>query len=180
MKSQYRDIQSFKFFNSKLMVFAFFIALFLIPNTGFTQDGMTTVIFVRHAEKGFDEGGDPDLTEAGLKRAKKLAQILNVQTIDRIFTTPFKRTNQTVQPIADVKGIKIEEYNPFKIEEAVELISNSKGQTLLFSGHSNTIPILINKLLGKDELRLIDDDEYDNLFVLTLVNNQAKLITLKY
>lgn len=156
------------------------LALLMVVNVAVAQEGMTTVIFVRHAEKGFDEGGDPDLTEVGIERANNLARILSAQQIDKIYTTPFKRTLQTVQPVAEKKGVDIEEYNPFKIEETLDIIAKAKGQTLLFSGHSNTIPVLINKLLGNDDFEMIDEREYDNLFVLTLANNQAKLIKLKY
>lgn len=144
------------------------------------QDSITTVIFVRHAEKEFDESGDPELTQEGRKRAQLLAEMLSAQKIDKIYSTPFKRTIQTVQPLADNKGIKIEEYNPFKIEESIELIKNANGQSLLFSGHSNTIPVMINKILGKDEFKMIDENDYSNLFILTLVNNQVNLIHLKF
>lgn len=180
MIRQIHDLQLLKIRSLRSLILIILLAVTSIANVSIAQQGITTVIFVRHAEKGFDEGGDPNLTEVGIERANNLASILAAQQIDKIYTTPFKRTHQTVQPVAEKKGIDIQEYNPFKIEEALDIIAKSEGQTLLFSGHSNTIPVLINKLLGNDDFEMIDEGEYDNLFVLTLANNQAKLIKLKY
>ncbi len=146
------------------------------------QDLPTTVILVRHAEKAFDEGGDPNLTEEGQERAKELARMLESQSVDQIYSTPFKRTMQTVKPLADSKKLEIVEYNPFKLEETIELIKNATGgQTLVFSGHSNTVPVMVNKLLGKESFPMIDESVYDNLFIISFTEfGKGKVTHLKF
>ena len=144
------------------------------------QQNSTTIILVRHAEKGFHESGDPDLTESG-QRAKELVRVLEKQRIDAVYSTPFKRTRQTVEPLATNRGLSIEEYNPFKLEETIELIKASTGRVLLFSGHSNTVPVMLNLMKGKDVYKMLDEKSYDNLFIVTFRDvTNAEIIHLKY
>ena len=156
-------------------------ALILFSTCTMAQSELTTVILVRHAEKGVDEAGDPDLTELGIKRAKELVRVLQDQPIDAIYSTPFKRTRQTVAPLAEAKALEIEDYNPFKMEEVVDLIANSKGKTLVFSGHSNTTPALINQIIKEDKFKSLDESDYDNLYIVTFSElGNAKVTVLEF
>jgi 2,3-bisphosphoglycerate-dependent phosphoglycerate mutase len=142
---------------------------------------LTTVILVRHAEKGFDEAGDPELNEKGIIRATELNRILRNQPLDAIYSTEFKRTRQTVALLAAEKGLEILDYNPFKIEEVMEIIKNAKGKTILFSGHSNTTPIIINKIIDKEQYQSLDETDYDNFYIVTFTEiGNAKVIELEY
>src|SRR3982750_35353 len=58
------------------------------------------VVIVRHAEKAANGGNDPDLSSAGRARADTLARILKDSAITAIFTTEFKRTQETAAPTA--------------------------------------------------------------------------------
>jgi len=139
---------------------------------------ITTIILVRHAEKGFDEAGDPDLTSEGKIRAQELARVLQFTSIDAIYSTPFKRTQQTVEPLAGDNDLEIQTYNPFKLNEIKELIDKHKGQTLVFSGHSNTTPVILNKLTGKDTYRQLDDGDYDNLYIVSYQEDKNATVTV--
>ncbi len=142
---------------------------------------MTTIILVRHAEKGFDEAGDPDLTEEGEKRANELQRVLKDTEIDFIYSTPFKRTKQTVKYLAESRDLEVLDYNPFKLDDVIGIINDNKGKTILFSGHSNTTPVILNKLVGEDRYRQLDDKDYDNLYIVTyLSSEQAKVVSLEY
>lgn len=155
--------------------------IILSISAGFSQQRSTTVILVRHAEKAFDESGDPDLTEAGKKRAMELVRVLKDQRVDAIYTTPFKRTLQTIEPLAADKDITIEEYNPFKLEETMEVIRTSTGRVLVFSGHSNTVPVMLNQMLGADNYKMLDEKTYDNLFIVTFEDvGKAEVVQLKF
>lgn len=163
---------------NKLIIF---FALILFSTSAMAQSELTTVILVRHAEKGVDEAGDPDLTKSGIERAKELVRVLQGQPIDGIYSTPFKRTRQTVAPLAEAKQLKIEDYNPFKMQEVVDLISNSKGKTLVFSGHSNTTPAIINQIIKEDKFKSLDESDYDNLYIVTFSElGNAKVTVLEY
>ncbi len=158
-----------------------FLLLMLGFYNGFAQHDQTTVILVRHAEKGFDEGGDPSLTEEGTSRANELLRVLAHMSIDSIYTTPFKRTRETVQPLANAKNLPIGNYNPFKMEEVANIIKASKGKTLVFSGHSNTTPVIINMLVGNDSYKSLPESDYDNLYIVTFSEiGKAKVMHLEY
>jgi len=58
------------------------------------------VVVVRRAEKAASDQKDPDLSPAGRARAEALARILKDSGIRTIFTTEFKRTQETAAPTA--------------------------------------------------------------------------------
>src|SRR6478672_3572568 len=67
---------------------------------------VTTVILVRHAEKKIEPNNqDPDLTPAGEVRAQEIARMFRDAGINAIYATQFKRTQQTVKPLATLTGI---------------------------------------------------------------------------
>jgi hypothetical protein len=67
-----------------------------------------TIILVRHAEKKIEpENKDPDLSPAGLARAQELVRIFSNTGITAIYATQFKRTQQTVKPLADKLGLPV-------------------------------------------------------------------------
>ncbi|UII29991.1 histidine phosphatase family protein [Fulvivirga ulvae] len=145
------------------------------------DDEITTLILIRHAEKAFDKEGDPVLTEQGEERAEALADILQTVDIDRVYSTPFKRTRLTVEPIVKNRNLEVIEYNPFKLEDMVQTIEESRGKTLLISGHSNTTPAILNMLLGEDKYRQLDESDYDNLYIVSyLAIGKAKVVQLQY
>ena len=39
---------------------------------------------------------------------------------------------------------------------------------VLVVGHSNTVPELLNAFVGEDRFEMLDEDEYDALFVATV------------
>lgn len=75
----------------------------MIPGYGSytNQDSSTTLILVRHAEKVKDGSNDPILTPEGKVRANELMYILKHVELSAIYSTPYKRTQQTVLPTAN-------------------------------------------------------------------------------
>ena len=54
------------------------------------------------------------------------------------------------------------------------------GGVIVVAGHSNTIPLIIEEL-GGGPISPIQESEFDNLFVITVLRfNRAKVINLKY
>src|SRR2546423_7035829 len=76
---------------------ALFLLVFLAASIASAQP---VVVIVRHAEKAANGGNDPDLSSAGRARAEALARILKDSGITAIFTTEFKRTQETAAPTA--------------------------------------------------------------------------------
>jgi 2,3-bisphosphoglycerate-dependent phosphoglycerate mutase len=72
--------------------------------------------------------------------------------------------------------IEMDEALPIKND----ILSNHAGQTVPVMGHSDTVPDII-KRLGAGSVPVIDDGEFDNLFVVKVFSpNQATLTRLKY
>lgn len=147
-----------------LIFLAFFTACF--PDQAISQ---TTLILVRHAEKASSPANDPHLTEFGKKRALLVRDMLSEEKISAIYTTPYNRTRETVQPLADATNIEIIEYDPRRDsgEFLEDVIANNEGGTVVISGHSNTIPMMLNELAGNASYEQFDESEYDNMFVAT-------------
>ena len=145
------------------------------------QEELTTIILLRHAEKDTIGGSDPGLSEQGKARAEILVSTLRNTKVDVIYSTPFKRTRETVKPLADSQSVGISDYNPFKLDDIIETVRQSTGKTLLFSGHSNTTPILINKILGTDKYKQLDESDYDNLYIVTISEiGKGTIVEMQY
>ncbi len=134
--------------------------------TSFEEAKPQIIFLVRHAEKADDGTKDPDLNKIGQERAQKLAAMLQTAEIQGIYSSPYKRTQQTGQPLADSLRLTIQEYNPSKPEEVKQIIDSATGKNLLIVGHSNTTPTVVNYLLGEEKYSQLDEAEYDKLFVL--------------
>ena len=121
-------------------------------------------ILVRHAEKKA-EGRNPELTEAGKQRATKLIKLLQNTQLDEVFSTNYLRTVMTAEPIAQLKKLGVEIYDPSNLQQFAErLKTNYKGKRILVSGHSNTTPTLVNLLLENEVYQQIDEKDYGNFF----------------
>jgi broad specificity phosphatase PhoE len=162
-------------------------SLAVILATAVLADGpsaITTVILVRHAEKVADPSmKDPPLTDEGRARAEELKQLLRDAGVSAIFTTPWERTRQTAAPLAAALGLAPAEIRTgpaYAGEVASTIRDKHAGSTVLVVGHSNTTTDVL-RALGVADAPKIEDAEYDNLFVVTLVaGSEPSLLKLKF
>jgi len=131
-----------------------------------------SIFLVRHAERADSVPGqpptmanDPDLSDVGRARAQSLAFVLKDAAIAAIYTTEYKRTQQTAEPIAKTLGVTPVVIKASETARLVKEIAASKGNVLVI-GHSNTVPDVI-KGLGVTTPQPIKDDEFDNLLIVT-------------
>ena len=152
----------------------------------FELQATTTVIFVRHAEKATMPADDPGLSEAGKIRAVELARQLSeadvVAGIDAIYSTSYRRTEETVQPVAIALGLPITSYDASNTETIMdEIVRQHKGKIVLVVGHSNTVPALIGNMGASKNVPEIDEGEYDNLYLVSIPwFGKTKTIRLRY
>src|SRR5438876_10305635 len=134
------------------VVFAYY-ATFLRP--------ITTLILVRHAEKIIDpNNSDPDLSPAGQSRAQELVRMFGDAGINAVYATQYKRTQETVQPLAAKLGLPINQVNSKSTTELLTRIrSENRGQTVFIAGHNNTVPEII-AALGGPTYPTIPESEY--------------------
>ena len=142
---------------------------------------ITTFILLRHAEKAKDDSRDPSLSEEGTLRAQKLVVLLAPMEINAIYSTPFKRTESTVAPLAELKTLEVQNYNYRDSLLLQDFIQNHSGETIVVSGHSNTTPILANRLIGEERFEELGENEYDKLFMVTTTEvGKGKVHILSY
>ncbi|MBL8740618.1 MAG: histidine phosphatase family protein [Myxococcales bacterium] len=129
-----------------------------------------TVYLVRHAEKqppapGAKPEKDPPLSEAGVRRAQALVGAMANVNLAAVFATQYKRTQQTVDPVAKAKGLAIEIVDAGDTPALAARIRGLSGKAVLVAGHSNTVPE-IAAALGASDGFAIEDDQFGDLFVL--------------
>jgi phosphohistidine phosphatase SixA len=149
----------------------------------FADEPSTTVILIRHAEKKEvpPENKDPDLSLAGQVRAQELVRMFGDSGIKAIYATQYKRTQQTVKPLAEKLNISVTVVDTKKTTDLVKQIrSQNVGQTVFIAGHNNTVPEII-AALGGPQFPIIPETEFDNLYILTVPSSgPAKLLKLKF
>ncbi len=172
---------------------------------------VTTVLVVRHAEKADapppPPPPNPPLTMAGQARAQALVNVAGDAGVAAIYATEWCRTAQTAHPLAEHLGLSINvqqnmilddalaECDPpinvlvnglaAEIDTAAELVdlvlTQHRGGVVFIVGHSNTVPQIVEEL-GATPIAPIDEDEYDNLFIVTKPRffGTTKIVKAKY
>ncbi len=153
---------------------ALFLLVFLAVSIASAQP---VVIIVRHAEKATNGGGDPDLSSVGRARADALARILKDSGITAVFTSEFKRTQETAVPTATSIGVTATVVPAKDTAALVAKLHQLNGNALVV-GHGDTIPNMI-KALGINSPINIPDEDYSELFIVTL-GDKPQLFRLHY
>jgi broad specificity phosphatase PhoE len=135
------------------------------------------VVIVRHAEKAANGGNDPDLSSAGRARADVLARILKDSGITAIFTSEFKRTQETAAPTATSAHVAPTVVAAKDTDALVAKLHQLNGNALVV-GHGDTIPSII-KALGINTPIDIPDADYSELLIVIL-GDKPQLFRLHY
>jgi len=137
------------------------------------SDKTTTYYLIRHAEKDRTDtiNRNPDLNKKGQERAKKWANYFKNIDLEAVYSTKYKRTMQTAKQSADSKGLKIQNYAPKKMYDAV-FQKETKGKKVLIVGHSNTTPVFVNKILGEEKYENMNDTDNASLYIVMITNNK--------
>jgi broad specificity phosphatase PhoE len=156
-----------------VIVFAYF--------TTFSRP-VTTVILVRHAEKNIEPNNqDPDLSPEGFERAQEIARVFGETGINAIYATQYKRTQETVKPLADRTGVPVKFLQANQTDELInQLQTTNRGQTVFIAGHNNTVPAIVSTLTG-ETYPTIPESEFDNVYIVTIYRTgKAKVVKIKY
>ena len=152
----------------------------------FESQATTTIIFVRHAEQTSFDAEDPGLSEAGRARVAELTRQLAdadvVAGIDAVYSTPFRRSQETVQPLAERLDLPINTYDVDDTEPVLQRILKAhKGKIVLVVGHSNTLPLLIANLGASKKVPPIARGEFDNIYIISIPwFGKTKTIRLRF
>jgi len=84
--------------------------------------------------------------------------------------------------VSDMANVPVAIYEPSPDKDGTEQwIKNHTGETVLVSGHSNTIPNIANLLLGRTHFdHDFDESDYGNLLVVTVNGTERTLLHLRF
>jgi phosphohistidine phosphatase SixA len=143
----------------------------------------TTVFVMRHAEKLTSDPNDPDpaLAPAGEARALELAQFFGRapkgQRLDAVIVSEFRRTQDTVRPLANRLGIPVIVVPAEDTSvTAKRALSENRGGRVLIVGHSDTVPDIVKELSGAD-VGLMSEAEYGILYLVTIPRFSRAAVT---
>ena len=165
----------------RLTLFVSILLILLSLSYTVAAQGKKTIILIRHAEKETSEmtdQNDPPLTAAGKERAERLVKKIGHFHPGAIYSTNYKRTRDTVEPLAKKRGITIQIYDGGKPQDLVKTITGSKTKRFVIVGHSNTIPPLANLITGKDLFNNLQDPEYSVIWVIRMKNGKVNNVEI--
>jgi 2,3-bisphosphoglycerate-dependent phosphoglycerate mutase len=155
----------------KVIVSTLFFVLFF----SFANAQNITIILVRHAEKDTSATAnkqDPDLNDLGRKRAERLSDILLKYKPQQIFSTRYRRTRMSAEPLAnnvfENYRLQTQIYDFNEPEEFAAQLLQLKTKCVVVFGHSNTTPTLANLLVKQTKYKDLTDAEYDKIFVIKI------------
>jgi len=143
----------------------------------------TTIFVMRHAEKLTSNPDDPDpaLAPAGEARALELAQVFGRaprgQGLDAVIVSEFRRTQDTVRPLANRLGIPVIVVPAEDTSKtAKRALSENRGGRALIVGHSDTVPAIVEALSGVD-VGAMSEADYGIVYVVTIPRFSRAAVT---
>ncbi|MDP6674291.1 MAG: histidine phosphatase family protein [Gammaproteobacteria bacterium] len=165
-------------------------ALFLVVALSlawvFESQATTTVVFVRFAEILDSDEQNPGLSPTGQRRAIELARVVGsidvIAGIDAIFSTQYRSTQETAEPLAEELQIPVQVVDSNNIKGLTQMILNEyKGKIVLVITDADALPLLIREFHGSKRLAPIVEREHDNLYLLSIPwYGKVKTLQLKY
>ena len=143
-----------------------------------------TYYVVRHAEKVLTppNASDPILIEAGIQRSNDLNTFFSHKKLDSIFVTKYLRNQLTAAPTATAAGITpviTNQSDTNNIYAFINRLIKIKNKKILVVGHTNTVPLIVKGLSGK-EINPIPDNDYDNIYIIKVKRNSRYLNQTTY
>lgn len=129
------------------------------------------IFLSRHMEKA-SSGQDPALSPCGVAQAQAFATQLKDIALPHLMHTPFLRTQQTAQAFLKADR-QLLSYDPRQVEALINELKSKTGNVLVI-GHSNTIPLLVEKMTGQTVAPLKEQD-YGRIYILTEQSQQWQL-----
>lgn len=151
------------------------IALLLSNFSAFAQK--TTIWIVNHAET-VDKTGE--LSDTGQLRANDLVKALKHEHIEIIYVTDSKASLATANPLAVKERILPRVYRD-SVEKLADIIKrNLTGKNILVIADYKTILPLIAAFGADSPFDGLDEDDYDQLFNITIKSSGDVDLTVSY
>ena len=136
------------------------------------------IVLVRHAEK-VDSSKDSALSPAGEARAARLAEVLGSLGIRAIYTSEYKRTAQTAQPLAQRLGLTPTVIPALDQGGLLQRLPKAQRPALIV-GHGDTVPALIKQLGVREPVEIPGNDFGSIYVVVPHLTGPPTLLHLRY
>ena len=139
----------------------------------FESQVTTTVIITTHAELETDLSSNSGLSNEGIERANRLASTLSsvdvIAGLDAIYTTSYRSTQETAEPISRRLNLPINIVDQDVSEVFIEsIMDDHSGQIVLIVSHPENLPGLIVQLQGSKKINIESLINNDQLFIVTV------------
>jgi 8-oxo-dGTP diphosphatase len=124
------------------------------------------MLLIRHARAGErgDWSGDDrrrPLDKRGRKQAADLVAALSKHRLARILSSPYDRCVQTVEPLAQARGLEVEIRDELgeeqQLDEGVELVRSLLDRDVAVCGHGGLSDALVGVSQKKGETLVLDE-----------------------
>jgi len=123
------------------------------------------VLLVRHARAGkrWDWEGDDrlrPLDKKGRRQARGLVELLDAYPVDRILSSPYVRCVQSVEPLSEALGIRLEQ--SIELAEGQEradvlrLLEGSDAGCPVLCTHGDVVVEVLGEVLRKGETQVLE------------------------
>ncbi|MGY8939022.1 MAG: histidine phosphatase family protein, partial [Flavobacteriales bacterium] len=99
------------------------------------------------------------------------AKYFETVALDAVYSSDYKRTQQTAEPTAAEKSLLIQFYDPNNMYDAI-FQKVTLGKSVLVVGHSNTTPAFVNLILEQEKYQSMNDKDNSSLYVVTIQNRK--------
>ena len=112
------------------------------------------LLLVRHASAGDraawrDDDRERPLDARGLTQAEKLVDLLAPFDVDAIYTSPYRRCTQTVEPLAAARSLVVERRDELGEEEqyerGAELVRSLADRNVVACGHGGLESLVLDE-----------------------------------
>jgi 8-oxo-dGTP diphosphatase len=123
------------------------------------------VLLVRHARAGVRaewEGDDRlrPLDKKGRRQAKGLVELLEEYPVGRIFSSPYLRCTQTVEPLAAARELPLEETSVLaegsEREDVLQLLRPLEAECVVLSTHGDVVVELTGEEMKKGATEVLE------------------------
>ena len=114
-------------------------------------------------------------------RAASLARTLADAHVTALFASEFKRTQETLAPIAKAAGLTTTVVSAGAMDELIGMLrALPAGSRAVVASHSNLVHLIVERLSGQKVPALTDQD-YDRLVVVTVQGEgKGQAVVLRY
>jgi 8-oxo-dGTP diphosphatase len=124
-----------------------------------------TLLLIRHAYAGHRSDWEEDdrlrpLDERGRRESDALVDVLADFPLDRIASSPYARCVQTVEPLAEARGLEVEvddRLGADRLEDVPEVLERLRGEDTAVCTHGD-LPWLGDRKFKKGATWVLDDE----------------------